>query len=278
MAASVPQPPAIASRIVSLPEQLHRFWIALDDLVADVLPTDWGAVVTDGRFPDVWDTNYARVDVESAVRLARIESDLLPALRRARVGVEHVVSFHHEAHGDLLSELSSRGHRISWDLAMVLDGAPGTAGVVVEGIAVEELFPGDELWAAAAGSMRDVFEIEPAAVVEQLLTLERDVLAPAGKRWFAARSEDSGPVSLGTLLVLEGTGYIDNVATDPAARGRGYAGAVVTRIGQETRRAGAAGPFLLCDPGAPATVRFYERLGFAAAGFLASTKGPTPAA
>jgi GNAT superfamily N-acetyltransferase len=192
--------------------------------------------------------------------------------------VEHVVSFHHEAHGDLLSELSSRGHRISWDLAMVLDEAPGAAGVVEEGIAVEELFPGDELWAAAAGSMREVFAIEPAAAVEQLLTLERAVLAPAGKRWFAVRGDDGGPVALGTLLVLDGTGYIDNVATDPAARGRGYAGAVLTRIARETRGAGAAGPFLLCDPGSAGVVRFYERLGFAPAGFLASTKGPTPAA
>jgi GNAT superfamily N-acetyltransferase len=277
MAASVPQPPAIASRIVPLPEQLHRFWIALDDLVADVLPTTWGAVVTDARFPDVWDANYARVDVASAVSLARIEADLLPALRRAGIQVEHVVSFHHEAHGDLLAELSSRGHRISWDLAMVLDG-PGAAGAVEEGVAVEELHPGEELWAAAAGSMRDVFAIEPAAAVEQLLTLERAVLAPAGKRWFAVRGEDGTPVSLGTLLVLDGAGYIDNVATDPAARGRGYASAVVTRIGQETHRAGAARPFLLTDPGSPATVRFYERLGFAPAGFLASTKGTTPVA
>jgi GNAT superfamily N-acetyltransferase len=263
---------------VPLPEQLHRFWIALDDLVADVLPTDWGAVVTDARSPDVWDTNYARVDVDSAVPLARIETDLLPALRRARVGVEHVVSFHHEAHGDLLSELSSRGHRISWDLAMVLDEAPGGAGVEEEGTPVEEVFPGDELWAAAAASMRDSFAIEPATAVEQLLTLERDVLALAGKRWFAVRGEDGGPVSLGTLLVLGGTSYIDNVATDPAARGRGYAGAIVTRIAREALAAATAGPFLLCDPGAPATVRLYERLGFAPAGFLASTKGPTPAA
>ena len=261
-----------------LPEQLHRFWIALDDLVADVLPTDWGAVITDARFPDVWDTNYARVDVESAVPLARIETDLLPALRRARVGVEHVVSFHHEAHGDLLSQLSSRGHRISWDLAMVLDRASWAAEALKEGVVVEELHPGGELWAAAAGSMRDSFAIEPPAAVEQLLTLERAVLAPAGKRWFAVRGEDGTPASLGTLLVLDGTGYIDNVATDPAARGRGYASAIVTQIGRETHRADAAGPFLLCDPGAPATVRFYERLGFAPAGFLASTKGTTPAA
>ena len=256
-----------------LPEPLHHFWISLDDLVADVLSTPWGAVVTDARFPDVWDTNYARVDVATEVSAATIEADLLPALVRAGAQVEHVVSFHHEAHGELLAELSARGHRISWDLAMVLDGIPGRSG---EDIPVEELMPGDELWSAAAGSMRDSFGIEPAGAVEQLLTLERAILAPAGKRWFAVRDDHGRPVSLGTLLVLAGTGYVDNVATDPAARGRGYAGAVVTRIGEESRRAGADGPFLLCDPGSAAIVRFYERLGFSPVGFLASTKGPIP--
>ena len=256
-----------------LPEPLHRFWISLDDLVADVQPTMWGAVVTDARFPDVWDTNYARVDVATEVSVATIEADLLPALLRAGVRVEHVVSFHHEEHGELLAELSARGHRITWDLAMVLDGAHGPSE---EDIAVEELALGDELWAAAAGSMRDSFGIEPAAAAEQLLTLERAVLAPAGKRWFAVRDDHGRPISLGTLLVLAGTGYVDNVATNPAARGRGYAGAVVTRIGEESRRAGADGPFLLCDPGSAAIVRFYERLGFSPVGFLASTKGPIP--
>ena len=259
-----------------LPEPLHRFWISLDDLVADVMPTAWGAVVTDARFPDVWDTNYARVDVATEVSAAQIEADLLPALVRAGVEVEHVVSFHHEAHGDLLAELSSRGHRISWDLAMVLDGAPGGAGAIEEDIAVEELLPGNELWTAAAGSMRDVFGIDPAAAVEQLVTLERAVLAPAGKRWFAVRDDDGRPVSLGTLLVLAGTGYVDNVATDPAARGRGYAGAIVTRIAEEARAAGADGPFLLSDPGSPDVVRFYERREFARVGFLASTRGFIP--
>jgi len=278
MAASVPQPPAIASRIVLLPEPLHRFWISLDELFADVLPTTWGAVVTDARFPAVWDTNYARVDVAAEVSVAQVEAELLPALRRARVEVEHVVSFHHEAHGDLLAELSSRGHRISWDLAMVLDGTPGRAGRREEDIAVDELLPGDELWTAATGSMRDVFGVEPAAAVEQLVTLERTILAPAGKRWFAVRDHDGRPVSLGTLLVRAGTGYIDNVATDPAARGRGYAGAIVTRISEESRGAGAAGPFLLTDPGSTDVVRFYEGRGFAPAGLLASTKGPMPVA
>ena len=259
-----------------LPEPLHRFWVSLDELVADVLPTPWGAVVTDARFPDVWDTNYARLDVATEVSVATIEADLLPALLRAGGRVEHVVSFHHEAHGELLAELSARGHRISWDLAMVLDGTPGRPGASEEDVAVEELPSDDELWTAAAGSMRDSFGIEPAAAAEQLLTLERAVLAPAGKRWFAVRDDHGRPVSLGTLLVLAGTGYVDNVATDPAARGRGYAGAVVTRIGEESRRAGADGPFLLCDPGSAAIVRFYERLGFSPVGFLASTKGPIP--
>ncbi|MFN8232070.1 MAG: hypothetical protein U0V56_00825 [Actinomycetota bacterium] len=48
-----------------LPDRVLRFWRALDAHFGSVLPTTWGAVVTDGRFPAIWDANYARVDVAS---------------------------------------------------------------------------------------------------------------------------------------------------------------------------------------------------------------------
>jgi ribosomal protein S18 acetylase RimI-like enzyme len=102
-------------------------------------------------------------------------------------------------------------------------------------------------------------------------------LEPAGKRWFGVR-EGGRVVSAGTLLVLDGAAYIDDVATLPGSRGRGYASAVVRTIVQEARRAGAAEIYLLADPGAPRVIAMYERLGFREVGRLASTRGPTPAA
>jgi ribosomal protein S18 acetylase RimI-like enzyme len=113
--------------------------------------------------------------------------------------------------------------------------------------------------------------------VRQLLALERDVLAPAGKRWFGVRNRRGVVVSLGALLVAEGVGYVDGVATFPRARRRGYASALVARIVREARSAGARRVWLLADPEAPEVVRMYARLGFREVARIGSTRGPLPA-
>jgi ribosomal protein S18 acetylase RimI-like enzyme len=90
------------------------------------------------------------------------------------------------------------------------------------------------------------------------------------------RDSDGVVVSLAALLVLDGVGYVDNVATFPEARRRGYASAITGHIARKARSAGAERVFLLADPEALATVRMYERLGFRGAGKLASTRGAVP--
>ena len=45
-----------------IPEHIHRFWKALDERHFHSEPTWWGAVVTEARFPAIWDFNYARID------------------------------------------------------------------------------------------------------------------------------------------------------------------------------------------------------------------------
>jgi hypothetical protein len=47
---------------VPIPHDLIRFWRALDGLFGAPETTWWGAVVTDPRFPTIWDANYARID------------------------------------------------------------------------------------------------------------------------------------------------------------------------------------------------------------------------
>jgi ribosomal protein S18 acetylase RimI-like enzyme len=258
-----------------VPDHVHRFWRALDELFSSVEPTAWGAVVTDGRYPRIWDTNYARIDVsDPGLRAADIERAALPALHRAGAEVFHVVTFHHEAHGGLLAELSGRGHRLGWDLVMDLP-----ADHVAEPAAdppVEEIQPGPELWAKVGESFA-LFGVDPGEAVTQLRAIERDVLAPGGKRWFAIRDRDGSLVSLAALLVLEGVGYIDNVATFPAHRGRGYASAITRRLTREAADRGAGQVCLFADPEDHAVVRMYERLGFTPVGQLASTRGPLPA-
>ena len=258
---------------MSVPEGFHRFWVAFDDIAAEVRPTPWGAVVTDPRSPAVWDVNYARVDRAGPVSVEEVEGALLPALRSAGVTVEHVVSFRHRAHVDLLAALSARGHHLGWDALLVAGGEPPPE----VGATVEELVVRDERSSVVADVLREGFAVEPDAAIEQLVRLDRDVLGPAGKRWFGVR-EGGRVVSAGTVLVLDGAAYIDDVATLPGSRGRGYASAVVRTIVREARGAGATEIYLLADPGAPRVIAMYERLGFREVGRLASTRGPTPAA
>jgi ribosomal protein S18 acetylase RimI-like enzyme len=257
---------------VALPDHVTRFWRALDDLLADVHPTRWGAVVTDGRYPAIWDANYARVDTPvDHLTVTEIEAELLPALRAVGATVVHTVSFAPEATTGLLVELSQRGHRLSWDLVMGLD----VAHPVDDSIVVEELSAGEELWERVEAAM-PVFGVESAEAVGQLRNLEEQVLGPGGKRWFGVRDGTGTIVTLAALLTLERVGYVDNVVTFPESRGLGYASAVTSRIAHEALAGDAEHVCLFADPDDQAVVRLYEGLGFRGVGRLAATRGPMP--
>jgi ribosomal protein S18 acetylase RimI-like enzyme len=244
----------------------------MDGLFADVRRTPWGAVVTDGRFPRIWDANYARVD-HGAPSLDEVAADLTPALRDVGATAFHVVAFDPDEAAEVLVALSARGHRLGWDLVMQAD--PGQPPPGLSPARVEELPPGDELWEAVARSLL-LFGNEPGEAVAQLRRIETEVLAPGGKRWFGARDDTGAIVSLAALLQLESVGYLDNIATEPAARGRGLASAVTARAMEEAAAAGAAEVFLLVDPDDAPVVAMYGRLGFGAQGRIASTRGPIP--
>jgi ribosomal protein S18 acetylase RimI-like enzyme len=254
----------------TIPDHVLRFWRALDQLFARVEPTWWGAVVTDGRYPAIWDANYARIDVATEeLTLADVERTLLPSLTDAGATTMHVVTFHPEASAALLGELEERGHRLSRDLVMVLEAEPPDDGRR----RVERLPSGTELWDRVAASLA-LFGIDEPDAVAQLAAIERDVLAGGGKRWFGVRDDDGTIVSLGALLMLDGVAYIDNVVTFEHARGRGLASAVTTRMIRDATASGVAHVCLFADPDDRAVVAMYERLGFRGAGTLAATRGP----
>ncbi len=244
-----------------------RFWRALDATFDRVELASWGVVVTDARFPSIWDVNYARVETEDpAFALAEIDALLLPAVERSGSRHVHIVVFHPEELTGILTEASTRGDKLSFDAVMELRGEPaGPAGDVD----VEEVGRFDEgFWDAYRESLGH-FDIAEGDVVEQLVSIERDVLIPAGTRWFEV-CEDGRPVSFGSLVSFEGVGYIDHVVTFPNARRKGYAGAIARRIVAESRAAGLEHLYLLAEPGGPA-VALYERLGFVTVTQIAST-------
>jgi ribosomal protein S18 acetylase RimI-like enzyme len=262
----------IHSAAVTVPPPVLTFWHALDELLASVTPTRWGAVVTDDRFSAIWDANYARIDADATgVTAAEVERTLLPALAEAGAEVEHVVAFDPDAARDVLAELSSRGHRLSWDVVMMIEEAPGLASDVE----VRDVRLADPAWNDVRGSLVASFGIEPGDPLEQLLRLERDVLAPGGKRWFGV-FRDGHWVSLAASVVLDGVGYIDNVATEPRFRRRGFASAVTRHVARAAFASGAETVFLLADPQEASTVALYERLGFREVARLGATRGPVP--
>src|SRR2546425_1106997 len=69
-------------------EPFIRFWRALDGAFERVEPTWWGAVVTDRRYPLIWDVNYARVESDDpALTLAEVERYVLLPFGKRWFGV-----------------------------------------------------------------------------------------------------------------------------------------------------------------------------------------------
>jgi ribosomal protein S18 acetylase RimI-like enzyme len=249
--------------MADLTDDLVAFWAALDGHLERVEPVRWGAVVTDRRFPDVWDANYARVETDDEeLSLTEVAGSLDPAIDAAGAAAFHVVMFRPEATTRLLTELSSRGDRLSWDVVMSHEGGPLEVAQNGPGdpLEVEELPIDHELW-DRLGSSLAWFGVKEPEVVRQLLHLEREAMDPGRmKRWFGVRDDRGEVMTLAALIQLAGLAYVDDVVTVPEARGRGYARAVVTRIVREARASGARRTFLLVDPDGP--VSLYERLGF----------------
>jgi ribosomal protein S18 acetylase RimI-like enzyme len=257
-----------------VPEHVIRYWQAQDALLDSSEATWWGAVVTDGRFPRIWDANYARIDREAPdLTMHEIAEALTPALRAAGAETFHVVSFVAAHTRDLMDEFADAGHTLSWDQVMDLDIEhllPADPS-----IRVERLSPGDELWDTLRATF-PLFGSDLADAGEDLLRMESSVMAPGGKRWFGVRDTEGSLVSVVAVQSLAGVGYIDDVATFPAARGLGLASELTLAACRTVLDEGAHHVWLMADPDQDAVRRMYGRLGFRDAGRLASTKGPIP--
>ena len=248
-------------------EPLLRFWRAHDDLFERTEARWWGAVVSDARFPAIQEPNYARVETRQPVRLEEIEDALVPAMGASGSERAHVVIFHPEDQTELVAAASTRGDRIAWDLVMVSAGRDGEpTGEVEEVSAFDESF-----WSVHRDSAR-LFDVTDDDTLDQLQAMERDVLVPAGRRWFSV-IEGGRRVALAALLVLERTAFVDHVVTFPEARRRGHAGALTRQLVAEAAAMGADRTFLLAEPEGDA-VRVYDRVGFERVTHLASWLAP----
>jgi GNAT superfamily N-acetyltransferase len=243
----------------------QRYFTATDERLRNVEPTWWGAVVTDERFPDVYDLNYARVTTSSPdLGLDDVVKELEPALRRAGSRHVQIVVLDPDGAPGLLEQATAAGLRLSSDNVMELRGAtlpprPGTDDLPL----VEEADPEAPEFADLLRRAYREFEVTQEHVVEQLLRWNREVLAPSGRRYFVVR-EGGDVAGTGAFHLAGGVAYVDDIVTFAAFRRRGVASAIVRRLIREAGVVGAEATFLLADQ--PGPMRLYRSLGFEEAG------------
>ena len=104
--------------------RLIRLFEAMDGLLERSEPTAWGAVVTDRRFPSIYDANYARVDGRVDASLRDVEAELLPALDASGGLFVHVVAFDPAATPRLVRAMRRSGREVTVDTAMVHAESP----------------------------------------------------------------------------------------------------------------------------------------------------------
>lgn len=262
-----------------LPAPVARFCEAAAALHRRVIPTSWGFVVTDDRYPEVWDANNATVlHADGRPTLEAILRKLRPALREAGARTEHVEFWETEVPYPALEDATAIGLQERGDAVMVhretaaLDAAAVGAGVAIEEVAE----PTPALWTWIAASLSEFGAPLPETVERQLVARMREVFAPAWSRWFVAFVEGE-PAGYANLIRAGGVGYLEDVVTMPVYRRRGIASATVRRAVEASAAAGDDCTFLLAeDGGGPQTL--YERLGFETVTRVASLTRPLPAA
>ena len=237
----------------------QRYFAATDQRLRSVEPTWWGAVVTDERFPDVYDLNYARVTTSSPdLVLGDVLAELRPALQRTGSRHVQIVVLDHGGAPRLVEQATAAGLRLSTDSVMELRrNAP--ASNAEDDPRVEEADPGAPEFADLLRRAYREFEVTQEHVVEQLLRWNREILAPSGRRYFVVRM-DGDVAGTGAFHLAGGVAYVDDIVTFAAYRRRGIASGIVRRLIREAAASGAEATFLLADQ--PGPIRLYRSLGF----------------
>jgi GNAT superfamily N-acetyltransferase len=256
-----------------LDDQLSAFWSAWRRLNGTCRETTWGEVVTDHRYPLVWESNHAAVLRHAReVTAAEIREELLPAMQGVGAAYEHVEFWDPPADTPALAELRDGAELGGTDAVMVYRGrgAPeGPPDPPVPGVVVKDLHhPDEDFWAVYRSSRNEFGGHMTGDVVDQLVSRDRELLVPAGLRAFGAYVEGS-LAGFVTLISLAGVGYVDNVVTLPEHRRRGVARAGVIRALRASLEGGDVATHLLTDEGSTPQ-RLYERLGFELAARVAS--------
>jgi len=237
---------------VPVPPEIDRILaseLARDEAVAQRrVGLDGITAFVDTRLPDVWDSNYLRIDrpgIELETILAAGDETLGAA------GMRHRSIFPvDEREGErLAAELGPRGWKVERGVYMAHRRLPDRQGA----FGVEEV--GQE---AVDAARREFFA--PDLDADQFLRRDRLLGEAGGDRWFVVR--DGGDVvSFCRLLADDDTAQVEDVGTLPRARRRGMARAVTLTAVRAARRDGHRLVWLSTHAeGWPR--KLYARLGF----------------
>jgi ribosomal protein S18 acetylase RimI-like enzyme len=252
---------------VTLPERILSYWKASLRLHQRVRETPWGAVVTDPRYPLVYEANHACVLTPAPeLTVGDIRAELLPALEEAGARYEHIEFMDADDDSQALRDLVASPGEHHPDVVMVHEGGGRVRPKAVPDersgeIEVHEVVQPDEpFWERYRLIPNQYGHALPDEVLGQMLARVKELFLPAGERFFVG-SVGGAYAGVASVLTLEGVAYVDNVATLPEFRGRGVASATVGLAVRASLEAGARVVFLLAEEGG-GPQRLYERLGF----------------
>jgi ribosomal protein S18 acetylase RimI-like enzyme len=267
---------SISWTAMTLPEPLLGFWQSWYRLSPNLEPTSWGVIITDPRYPLIYDANQGGVlfDLET-VDGDEILKAIEPALREAGAAYRHVEFWGVPDACPAFGEIASRSDEHHTDVDMVFE-AESTLEPPSD-VVLREVDPTDSLIRPAYRQTYTMYGDHLGDdVVEQMDRRFYDVIIPSGLRMFAAFLDDE-VAGFVNLMSLDGIGYLDAVVTLPSHRGRGVATAGVLHVVRESLGGGDRLVHLLADEG-EAPQRLYERLGFRVRARVSSatTKLPPP--
>ena len=242
-----------------LPDPIRAFWYDMERLALTCDRTPWGVVISDARYPTIYDANHAGIlEPAPQLELEEVRSILHPLLRRAGATHEHIEVMDVSDPCPATDALRAEQQRVTSDVVMRFEGE----GVEpVSDALVEEVWASDEGFRRMYRDSRNEFgETLSEEVIDQLVARDWEVFVPAGMRFFAGMID--GQIAGFTSLIPSGpTAYVDNVVTLSAFRRRGVASSTVTRALAEAEEQGLTTVFLLAEENGDPQ-RLYERLGF----------------
>lgn len=231
-----------------------RAFQALVDEGAAVEVRDWpfGRAVLSRDIPHVWDANYCRLDDSRGAPAGEVAAAATKVAEDAGMTHISIVAAEDEASriGGGLAEL---GFEPTEHVTLILPTRPDQPAAEVGRASFDDV----------AGSRAELtLEFSPGnhELAAQLHVLDTRLEASIGGDWLVIR-EDDQILSRAWLLAADGVAQIEDVATTPAARGRGLASAVVSAAANAALDAGNDLVFIVADSDGNAQ-RLYRKLGF----------------